>query len=120
MRRIERRTDDMLIIRGVTVHPSSVEAVLREIGGSEHFQIVVDRKRTLDEATVLVEVSESLFFDEMKLQTELREKVRRRLASELGVTFEVKLVERKTREGLAGQGRVLDLRRPREEGEEPR
>jgi phenylacetate-CoA ligase len=117
LRRIEKRTDDMLIIRGVTVHPSSVEAVLREIPGAEQHQIVLERERSLDKATVLVQVSESVFFDEMKRQSEFREKVRRRLASELGVTFDVKLVEKKTREGLAGPGRVLDLRR-RHEGEE--
>lgn len=118
MRRIEGRTDDMVIIRGVTVHPSSVEAALREIAGAEQHRIVIERQGELDRATVLVEVSESAFFDEMKRQSEFRDTLRRRLASELGVTFEVKLVGRRTRESLAGKGRVLDLRRARgsEEG----
>lgn len=109
--RIEKRTDDMLIIRGVTVHPSSVDAALRDIAGAEQHQIVIERTGALDTATVLVEISETAFFDEMKRQSEFRDTIRRRLASELGVTFEVKLVGRKTREGLAGKGRVLDLRR---------
>jgi phenylacetate-CoA ligase len=116
IRRLEQRTDDMLIIRGVTVHPSSVEAVLRDIAGAERHQIVIERKHALDEATVVIGMSESVFFDEMKRQSEFRDKVRRRLASELGVSFEVKLVDRKTREGLAGKGKVVDLRKA-EEGE---
>jgi hypothetical protein len=53
----------------------------------------------------------------MKRQSEFREKVRRRLASELGVSFEVKLVDRKTSEGLARKGKVLDLRKHGEGGE---
>ncbi len=118
MRRLEKRTDDMVIIRGVTVHPRSVEVVLKDMPGVEHHQIVIEREGALDKATVLVEVSESIFFDEMKKQTEFKERVRRRLASELGVNFEVKLVGRKTRESLAGKGRVLDLRRG-DSGEEP-
>jgi phenylacetate-CoA ligase len=113
MRRLERRTDDMVIIRGVTVHPSAVEAVLRDVSGAEpQYQIVVERHGHLDQATVLVEVSESVFFDEVRRQNEYREKLKRRLASELGVSFEVKLVEKKTREGAAAHGgKVLDLRR---------
>ncbi len=111
MRRMERRTDDMLVVKGVTVHPSAVEAVLRAIEGTEPaYQIVLDRHGVLDEATVLVAVSESMFFDEMKLQTEFREKVKRRLASELGVSFEVKLVDRKTLQNAAAQGKVVDRR----------
>jgi phenylacetate-CoA ligase len=112
MRRLERRSDDMLIVRGVTVHPSAVATVLRDIQGTEpHFRLVVERKGHLDEASVLVEMSQAAFFDEMKRQTEFRDLVRRRLASELGVTFDVKLVERKTLEAVVERGLVLDLRR---------
>jgi phenylacetate-CoA ligase len=112
MRGIDARSDDMLVIKSVNVYPSQVEAVLREIQGTEpHFQIVLERKRALDEATVLVAVSQSAFFDEVKRQSEFREKVKRRLDSELGVSFEVKLVEKKTLEGAPAGGKVLDLRR---------
>ena len=111
IRRIRERSDDMLTVKGVNVFPAQVEAVLRAVQGAEPlYQIVIDRRRELDEATVLVAVSQSVFFDEMKLQTEFRDKLRRRLASELGVSFEVKLVDRKTLEATAGKGRVVDLR----------
>ena len=111
-RRIEARSDDMLVVKGVNVFPSQVEAVLREVEGREpRFQIVLERKHELDQATVLVEVSQSVFFDEVRRQSEFRESLRRRLASELAISFEVKLVEKKTLEGPAGQARVVDLRK---------
>jgi phenylacetate-CoA ligase len=59
---------------------------------------------------VLVEVSQSVFFDEVRLQAEFRETLKRRLASELGLAFEVKLLQKNTMDGLAGRGRVVDLR----------
>jgi phenylacetate-CoA ligase len=112
LRRIEARTDDMLIVRGVNVFPGQVEAVLRQMDGRQapRHQIVVERKHALDEATVLVEVSQSVFFDEVKLQAEFRETVKRRLASDLGVSFEVKLVQKSTMDGVAAKGPVVDLR----------
>lgn len=112
IRRIEGRTDDMLVIRGVNVFPAQVEATLREVEGAEPlYRIVLERPRALDQVTVQVAVSESGFSDEMKREAELRERVKRRLKSELGVNVEVKLVERKTLEGLSPAERVRDLRR---------
>jgi phenylacetate-CoA ligase len=113
MTRITGRTDDMLIIRGVNVFPQQIETVLFEIEGvAPHYQIVIDRKGALDETTVNVEVSESIFFDEMKKQTELKETIKKRLASELGISVEVKLVEKKTLERFEGKAkRVIDNRK---------
>jgi phenylacetate-CoA ligase len=56
---IAGRTDDMLIVRGVNVYPTQVEAVLlraREL--TPHYRLVVTREGTLDEVQVEVEVSE--------------------------------------------------------------
>ena len=113
MSRVLGRSDDMLIIRGVNVFPSQIETVLFEIEGTEpHYQIVVDRKGAMDEATVLVEVAESIFFDQMRRQKEMVERIQKRLAQELGVSFEVKLVEKKTLERFEGKAkRVVDNRR---------
>jgi phenylacetate-CoA ligase len=116
MRRMSRvlgRTDDMLIIRGVNVFPQQIEKVLFEIEGvAPHYQIIIDRKGALDETTVNVEVSESMFFDEMKKQNELKETIKKRLASELGISVEVKLVEKKTLERFEGKAkRVVDNRK---------
>jgi len=112
MTRILGRTDDMLIIKGVNVFPTQIENILFEIEGTEpHYRIIVERENHQDKATVLVEVVESIFFDEMKKQRQLIDKIKKQLASELGVSVDVKLVEEKTLERFEGKGqRVIDRR----------
>lgn len=113
MERVKGRTDDMLIVKGVNVFPSQIESVLFEIEGTEpHYQIVIERKVAIDEMTVLVEVSEEIFFDEMKKQHELISIIKQRLFSELGINVDVKLVEKKTLERFEGKAkRIIDKRR---------
>jgi len=113
MSKIIGRTDDMIKIKGINVFPSQIESVLFEIEGTEpHYQIIAERKGAEDELNVLVEVSESIFFDQMKKQRELVELIRKRLFNELGMTVSVKLVERKTLERSEGKTRrVIDKRR---------
>jgi len=110
--RITGRTDDMLIVKGVNVFPSQIEDVLFAIEGTEpHYQIILERTGALDEMTVLVEVAESIFFDEMKRQKEMVEQIQRRLAQELGVSVAVKIVEKKTLQRFEGKAqRVIDRR----------
>ncbi len=61
MARVCGRTDDMLIIRGVNVFPSDVEAVLTSIPELlPHYQVVVDRRRAMDVLEVQVEARTSL------------------------------------------------------------
>jgi phenylacetate-CoA ligase len=112
MARVKGRSDDLLFVKGVKVFPSEIESVLFEVEGiAPHYQIVLERKAGTDEATVLVEMSEAIFFDQMRRQTELRETIQRRLASELGVSVEVKLVGSKTIERSDGKARrVVDRR----------
>lgn len=97
MRRIGRivgRCDDMLIIRGVNVFPSRIEALLLEIEGTTpNYRIVLDRKGALDEALVEVEPTEELLFDRVSEHQALLDKLERRFASELGVGLAVRLVE---------------------------
>ncbi len=111
--RIMGRTDDMLIIKGVNVYPSQIEAVLFDIEGTEpHYQIIVEREGRLDKVTILVEVVDSIFFDEMKRQRQMVEHIKGRLASELGIAVDVKLVEGKSLARSEGKAqRVIDRRR---------
>jgi phenylacetate-CoA ligase len=106
------RTDDMLIIRGVNVFPSQIEEVLVAVEGCEpHYQLVVDRKGALDVLEVRIEVTESIFFDEMKMQKAFLEKVERRIESVIGVGVEVKLVEPSSIPRHEGKAqRVIDRR----------
>ncbi|MGA1794726.1 MAG: phenylacetate--CoA ligase family protein [bacterium] len=112
MRRVSGRTDDMLIVRGVNIFPSQVEEILMGIEGTEpHYQIIVDRKKAMDELEILVEVSESIFFDEMKRQQEFIERIHREISSGLGVSARIKLVEPKSIERTIGKAkRVIDKR----------
>jgi phenylacetate-CoA ligase len=56
--RVTGRDDDMMIIRGVNVYPSQVEAVLVGLPGlSPHYQIVLTREGALDAMTIEVELA---------------------------------------------------------------
>ncbi len=107
------RTDDMLIIRGVNVFPSQIEEVLFNIEGvSPHYQIVVDRKGALDTVTVLVEANANLFFDEMKKQKQLLDRINEELKTTLGIDVDVKLVEPNSIERSEGKAkRIIDKRK---------
>ncbi|HHD57482.1 MAG TPA: phenylacetate--CoA ligase family protein [Desulfobulbaceae bacterium] len=113
MQRVMGRSDDMLIIKGVNVFPIQIEKVLFEIEGTEpHYQIIVERENHSDKVTVLVEVNESIFFDEMKKQRQMVDHIKARLASELGIGVNVRLVEEKTLERSEGKSkRVIDKRK---------
>lgn len=112
MEKITGRTDDMLIIRGVNVFPSQIESVLLEIGETEpHYQLVVTRKGTLDELEVMVEVSDKMFSDEVKRLEELEKKLRHEIASILGISAKIRLVEPRTIPRSEGKAqRVIDKR----------
>ncbi len=112
MSRVKGRTDDLLILRGAKVFPSEIEQVLFEVeGAAPHYQILLERQGGGDAATLLVEVSEATFFDEMKRLAELKERIERRLASELGVALDVKLVGKHAIERSHGKAkRVVDRR----------
>ena len=111
--RMSGRSDDMLIIRGVNVFPSQIEAVLVGIEGIEpHYMLIVDRQGTLDTLTVEVEVSEQLFSDEIKVLQALSRRVEKEIKDMLGVTCTAKLVEPKTIQRSEGKvKRVIDNRK---------
>ncbi len=112
MARVSGRTDDMLIIRGVNVFPSQIESVLMGIEETEpHYELVVSKRGTLDELELRVEVSESIFSDEVRNLEALQDKIRDEIESVLGISLEVTLVEPKTIARSEGKAkRVKDLR----------
>lgn len=113
MEKCKGRSDDMLIIRGVNVFPSQIETVLLQMSEVEpHYVIMVDREGTLDNISVMVEVQEQFFSDEIRKLQELRLKITRNLESVLGISVTVKLVEPRTIERTAGKAqRVIDKRK---------
>ena len=107
------RTDDMKVIRGVNVFPTQVEAALLSIGGgvAPHYMMIVDRENNLDVLTVMVEVDEKYFSDEIRKLDELKNKVAAVLKQALGIAVRVKLVEPKTIQRSEGKAkRVIDNR----------
>ncbi len=113
MGKVSGRTDDMLIIRGVNVFPSQIESVLMETKGVEpHYQLQVDREGNLDVLTVMVEVGETLFSDEVKQLQDLERKISKSIKDYLGVSARVKLVEPKGIARSEGKAvRVIDNRK---------
>ena len=107
------RTDDMKVIRGVNVFPTQVETALLSIGGvvAPHYMMIVDREDNLDVLTVMVEVDESVFSDEIRKLDALRNKIAATLKTALGVSVKVKLVEPKSIQRSEGKAvRVIDNR----------
>jgi phenylacetate-CoA ligase len=115
MDRVMGRSDDMLIIRGVNVFPSQIEAVLIAIEGLEpHYQLIVDRVGTLDTLEVQVEVTDSQFVnaDEVKVLQKLEKQLIKDMKDYLGITAKVKLVEPQTIQRSEGKAsRVIDKRK---------
>jgi len=84
--RVTGRNDDMLIIRGVNVYPSQVEAVLVGFPGlAPHYQIVLTRDGALDEMTVEVELAPNFTGDRF----DKADQVTHHIKSLIGVTCKV-------------------------------
>ncbi|MCX8108099.1 MAG: phenylacetate--CoA ligase [Verrucomicrobiae bacterium] len=113
IRRIARRSDDMLIIRGVNLYPSQIEAaILRVEGTLPHYQIVVDRQKDLDVLEVQVEVTPEVFSDTVGAMEQLQQRLMRSIESITGLRAEVRLVAPKTLQRSEGKAkRVVDKRK---------
>lgn len=107
------RTDDMLIIRGVNVFPSQIEAVLAGLDGvAPYYQILVDRIDNKDKLTVLVEMTEANFTDEIRKIESMSNGIKSAIDSMLGISATVRLVAPKTVTRFEGKAvRVIDNRK---------
>lgn len=113
MDKVSGRSDDMLIIRGVNVFPSQIESVLMGFEGTEpHYQIIVDRKGSMDDIEVMVEINEKIFSDEIKVMNTLSKNIADRFRSSLGISAKITLVEPQTIPRSEGKAvRVVDRRK---------
>jgi phenylacetate-CoA ligase len=111
--RVSGRSDDMLIVRGVNVYPSQVEALLVGFPGlAPHYRIVLAREGALDHITIEVEASPDPAAD-AAARNDKAAAVRQHLKTQLGLTCEVAI--RAPGELPRSQGkavRVKDLRKP--------
>jgi phenylacetate-CoA ligase len=103
--RVTGRNDDMLIIRGVNVYPSQVEAVLVGFPGlAPHYQIVLTREYALDNMTVEVELAPDFTGDRARKA----EEVTHHIKSMIGVTCTV--VPKTPGEVPRSQGKAVRVR----------
>ena len=114
MKKPAGRTDDMLIIRGVNVFPSQIEEVLLRVSGdaiTPNYQIIVDRVNNTDTFDINVEMSESLFSDDVKSIEAIEKNITSQLRSMLGIGAKVHLVNPKSIIRSEGKAkRVIDNR----------
>ncbi len=110
--RIGRRSDDMLIIRGVNVFPSQVESVLLQIEGTlPNYQILLTREQGLDQMEVQVEVTPNMFNDKIGALQGLQSRIQSALDHVLGIRVRVALVEAHSLARSEGKAkRVIDRR----------
>jgi phenylacetate-CoA ligase len=115
MRRMERvkgRSDDMLIVRGVNVFPSQIEAALSgEEKLAPHYVLELRRSGRLDELDVVVETRQLLGGDATSERETLRLRAEHLIKASVGVTSRVRIVDPGAIERSQGKAkRVLDLR----------
>jgi phenylacetate-CoA ligase len=128
MDRVSGRSDDMLIIRGVNVFPSQVEAVLLMSPQVEpHYQLLVSRKGALDNMEVRVEISPDLYrdvseavlslddvtmFTEHDVLIDLKQQIQKNIKDIIGINVSVAFKEPGSIERSEGKAqRVVDLRK---------
>lgn len=106
------RSDDMMIIRGVNVFPSQVEAVLIAEGYAPNYQIMLDRSKNNDTFDVYVELSPEQFSDTVGGITAREKALASAMRTMLGIGPIVHLVAPKTIARSEGKAvRVIDKRK---------
>ena len=112
IRRIGRRSDDMIILRGVNVFPSQIEGALMSVEGTlPHYQIVLTREKGLDQMEVLVEVTPEVFSDQIGALETLHDKIVYELDQTLGLRVAIRLVRPQTIQRSEGKAQRVSDRR---------
>ena len=110
--RIQGRSDDMFIIKGVNIFPMQVEQVLMNIPEvGNNYLIVLTKEHDIDNMIVRVEMTDSVFVEDMRVLESVRKRITHDLKNELLVTPKVELAEPNslpTSEGKAT--RLIDQR----------
>ena len=92
--RIQGRSDNVVIIKGVNIIPERVGDILEQIEGERPvYQLVATRHDYHDELEIWIEISPKLFFDKMREQRSLVDAIRYKVANIIGITPIIKLVE---------------------------
>lgn len=116
LERITGRSDDMLIIRGVNVYPSQIESILLKMNKvAPHYQIILDKKGSMDTVEVRVELEPGVAFDEIREIQAITRSLRSAITSALAISIDVKVVQPKSLKRSEGKiQRVIDMRLDKE------
>ena len=111
--RFKGRSDDMLIIRGVNVFPSQVEAALIDVEEvTPHYMMIVDRVNNLDTLEIQVEIDPKFYTDEIKGIEKLTKKIGHVVQQALGLSAKITLVQPNTLKRSEGKAvHVTDKRK---------
>ena len=111
--RFKGRVDDMLIIRGVNVFPSQIEAALLDVEEvTPHYMMIVDRVNNLDTLEVQVEIDQKYYTDEIRAIEALTKKIGHIIQQALGISAKIKIVEPQTLVRSMGKAvHVIDNRK---------
>lgn len=111
--RFKGRVDDMLIIRGVNVFPSQVEAALVNVEEvTPHYMMIVDRVNNLDTLEIQVEIDQKYYTDEIRAIEALNKKISHIIQQALGINAKIKIVEPQTLVRSEGKAvHVIDNRK---------
>ena len=106
------RSDDMMIIRGVNVFPSQIEAVLLNKGYAPNYQILIDRVNNTDTFEIRVEMLPEDFSDKPQVITKKEKKIQSAMKEMLGINPVIRLVAPKSIARSEGKAvRVIDNRK---------
>ena len=106
------RSDDMMIIRGVNVFPSQIEAVLMEQGYSSNYQIILDRVNNTDTFDVNVEMTAEQFSDTVADVAQREKELAAAMRTMLGINPKMHLVSPKSITRSEGKAvRLIDRRK---------
>lgn len=111
--RFKGRVDDMLIIRGVNVFPSQIEAALCEVKEvTPHYMMIVDRVNNLDTLEIQVELVSEYYTDEIRGIEAMTKKISHVINQAIGLSAKVKIVEPQTLVRSEGKAvHVIDKRK---------
>ena len=110
--RITGRSDDMLVVKGINVFPSQIEAVIGEMPFlSPFYMITLDNKNYSDHMLVEVELNENSLTDDTTELAKMAKKLDSRLKEVLNIKAEVRLALPKTLQRFEGKSKhVIDNR----------
>ncbi len=99
---IQGRADDMMVIRGVNIFPTSIESIVRSFPRLGEFRLIASRERELDQLEIIVEDPDNNSDDLAKL-----------IEQRLGLRIPIDTVEPQSLPRFEGKANRLDDRRPK-------